>query len=53
MGKAGIVCFFFNEGGKNGSKCIYFKACLLIMFTENKKHYLVFGRKALDSCAVK
>lgn len=31
--------------GKNGSKCFYFKACLVLTFTENKKHYLVFGSK--------
>lgn len=51
MGKARIN--FFYEGGENGSKCFYFKARLLLMFTENKKHSLVFGSKTLDSYAIK
>lgn len=42
----------FLMRGKIGSKYFYFKALLLLMFIENKKH-LVFGSKTLDSRAIK
>lgn len=48
VGKAGIIFLM----SKIGSKYFCFKAFLLRMFIENKKH-LVFGSKTLDSHAIK